>query len=65
MSITLTTSNTPDLETLKKWDRLHQIHPWAAIDSWRGLSSKSCIQQLNMVSKGCLSANINLAFGKS
>ena len=36
MSITLTTSNTPDLETLKKWDRLHQIHPWAAIDSWRG-----------------------------
>ena len=28
MSITLTTSNTPDLETLKKWDRLHQIHPW-------------------------------------
>ena len=36
MNDTLTTSNSPDLETLKEWDRLHQIHPWAAIDSWRG-----------------------------
>ncbi|MDB2651621.1 aminotransferase class III-fold pyridoxal phosphate-dependent enzyme, partial [Amylibacter sp.] len=36
MTNTALTSNAPDLETLKKWDRLHQIHPWAAIDSWRG-----------------------------
>ena len=36
MNDTLTTSNSPDLETLKEWDRLHQIHPWAAIDGWRG-----------------------------
>ena len=36
MSDTLLGSNQPDIETLKEWDRTHQIHPWAAIDSWRG-----------------------------
>ena len=28
--------NEPTLETLHEWDRLHQVHPWAAMDSWRG-----------------------------
>ncbi|MGB0504744.1 MAG: aminotransferase [Pikeienuella sp.] len=30
------TPNHPDAETLREWDRTHQIHPWAAMDSWRG-----------------------------
>lgn len=29
-------SNEPSLETLQKWDRVHQLHPWAAMDDWRG-----------------------------
>ena len=29
-------ANTPSAETLTKWDREHQIHPWAAMDDWRG-----------------------------
>jgi adenosylmethionine-8-amino-7-oxononanoate aminotransferase len=29
-------ANTPSIETLAKWDRKHQIHPWAAMDDWRG-----------------------------
>lgn len=29
-------SNTPSSQTLAKWDRDHQIHPWAAMDDWRG-----------------------------
>ena len=29
-------SNTPDTQTLQDWDRVHQIHPWAAMDAWRG-----------------------------
>ena len=29
-------SNEPSTETLQEWDRLHQIHPWAAMDEWRG-----------------------------
>ncbi|WP_377512177.1 aminotransferase [Octadecabacter sp. R77987] len=29
-------ANTPSTETLAKWDRKHQIHPWAAMDDWRG-----------------------------
>lgn len=28
--------NEPDTETLREWDRTHQIHPWAALDDWRG-----------------------------
>ena len=28
--------NEPSLETLQEWDRLHQVHPWAAMDAWRG-----------------------------
>lgn len=28
--------NEPDLETLHEWDRLHQLHPWAAMDDWQG-----------------------------
>lgn len=36
MPTTVPSSNAPDIETLKEWDRVHQIHPWAAIDSWRG-----------------------------
>ena len=27
--------NEPSLETLQEWDRLHQVHPWAAMDAWR------------------------------
>lgn len=26
----------PSFETLTQWDREHQIHPWAAMDDWRG-----------------------------
>lgn len=29
-------ANTPDLETLQGWDREHQLHPWAAMNNWRG-----------------------------
>ncbi|MEZ7812913.1 MAG: putrescine aminotransferase [Paracoccaceae bacterium] len=29
-------SNHPDTATLVEWDRTHQIHPWAAMDDWRG-----------------------------
>lgn len=28
--------NEPSLETMQEWDRLHQVHPWAAMDAWRG-----------------------------
>lgn len=28
--------NAPSMETLVQWDRMHQIHPWAAMDDWRG-----------------------------
>ncbi len=28
--------NSPSTETLTEWDREHQIHPWAAMDDWRG-----------------------------
>ena len=31
--------NEPNFETLKEWDRIHQVHPWAAIDSWRGYNN--------------------------
>jgi putrescine aminotransferase len=36
MTIAKLSGNEPNLDTLKEWDRKHQIHPWAAIDSWRG-----------------------------
>jgi adenosylmethionine-8-amino-7-oxononanoate aminotransferase len=29
-------SNHPSAEMLNEWDRKHQIHPWAAMDAWRG-----------------------------
>lgn len=29
-------ANQPSIETLHEWDRIHQIHPWAAMDAWRG-----------------------------
>lgn len=29
-------ANEPSTEALHKWDRMHQIHPWAAMDDWRG-----------------------------
>ncbi len=29
-------TNEPSTETLAEWDRMHQIHPWAAMDDWRG-----------------------------
>ena len=32
----MTLSNQPDIETLHEWDRTHQLHPWAAMDAWRG-----------------------------
>ncbi|MGA0236244.1 MAG: aminotransferase [Alphaproteobacteria bacterium] len=32
----MTLSNQPDTETLHEWDRNHQLHPWAAMDAWRG-----------------------------
>lgn len=32
----MTLSNQPDIETLHEWDRNHQLHPWAAMDAWRG-----------------------------
>jgi putrescine---pyruvate transaminase len=28
--------NTPSVETLNNWDRTHLLHPWAAMDAWRG-----------------------------
>lgn len=28
-------SNSPATETVEKWDRMHQLHPWAAMDAWR------------------------------
>ncbi|KRO89569.1 MAG: aminotransferase [Paracoccaceae bacterium] len=31
-----TGKNHPDTATLLDWDRMHQIHPWAAMDNWRG-----------------------------
>ena len=34
-----TLDNGPDLETLHKWDRLHQLHPWAAVDDWQGYNN--------------------------
>ena len=32
----MTLSNQPDVATLHEWDRNHQLHPWAAMDAWRG-----------------------------
>lgn len=32
-------SNEPSIETLKEWDRMHQLHPWASMSSWRGNDS--------------------------
>ena len=32
----MTLSNQPDIDTLHEWDRNHQLHPWAAMDAWRG-----------------------------
>ena len=32
----MTLSNQPDLTTLHEWDREHQLHPWAAMEAWRG-----------------------------
>lgn len=32
----MTLSNQPDISTLHEWDRNHQLHPWAAMDAWRG-----------------------------
>jgi putrescine---pyruvate transaminase len=32
----MTLSNQPDAATLHEWDRNHQLHPWAAMDAWRG-----------------------------
>lgn len=29
-------TNEPSTEDLLEWDRTHQIHPWAAMDEWRG-----------------------------
>lgn len=29
-------ANEPSVETLHEWDRMHQIHPWATMDNWRG-----------------------------
>ncbi len=29
-------SNFPPMETLSEWDRNHYLHPWAAMDAWRG-----------------------------
>lgn len=29
-------ANHPDAQTLRDWDRVHQLHPWAAMDNWRG-----------------------------
>jgi adenosylmethionine-8-amino-7-oxononanoate aminotransferase len=29
-------SNVPSSADLIDWDRTHQVHPWAAMDSWRG-----------------------------
>jgi adenosylmethionine-8-amino-7-oxononanoate aminotransferase len=31
-----TNQNEPSVDTLNEWDRTHQIHPWAAMDAWRG-----------------------------
>ena len=28
-------TNEPTSETLQEWDRLHQVHPWAAMNAWR------------------------------
>lgn len=28
--------NAPDAEQLLEWDRMHQLHPWAVMDDWRG-----------------------------
>jgi adenosylmethionine-8-amino-7-oxononanoate aminotransferase len=27
--------NEPSPETLHEWDRIHQVHPWAAMNAWR------------------------------
>ena len=29
-------SNKPGADTLHEWDRMHQLHPWAAMNAWRG-----------------------------
>lgn len=29
-------SNRPDTQELHDWDRTHQLHPWAAMNDWRG-----------------------------
>ncbi len=29
-------ANDLSTEQLQEWDRLHQIHPWAAVDDWQG-----------------------------
>ncbi|MFT4999059.1 MAG: putrescine aminotransferase [Paracoccaceae bacterium] len=29
-------TNEPSIQTLHEWDRTHQIHPWADMESWRG-----------------------------
>jgi adenosylmethionine-8-amino-7-oxononanoate aminotransferase len=31
-----TPTNQPNTEELHDWDRTHQLHPWAAMDDWRG-----------------------------
>ncbi len=28
--------NVPDLKSVQHWDRMHQLHPWAPMDAWRG-----------------------------
>lgn len=34
--VTALRPNAPSQQTLTAWDRDHQIHPWAAMDDWRG-----------------------------
>ncbi len=31
-----TRTNRPSIQDLHEWDRTHQLHPWAAMDDWRG-----------------------------
>ncbi|UWQ29111.1 aminotransferase [Leisingera sp. M523] len=31
-----TFANEPNADTLHEWDRTHQLHPWMAMDDWRG-----------------------------
>ncbi len=28
-------ANEPKPETIQEWDRIHQVHPWAAMNAWR------------------------------